>query len=70
MLTRMQRCLRETKQGDLTISTKARKEIDKKIDDFVCSKGYSGYFGLLVGNYIRSLLIYNGVFMQGRVALW
>ncbi len=61
-------CFRKTKQGDLAISTKGRREIDAQIDEYEKSRGLYGRDAIVAGNRIRSFLIHNGVFMQGRVA--
>lgn len=64
----VQSCLRTTSAGDLTISAKARREIDASIDNFVAENGYSGHQAIMLGNQIREFLIHNGVFMQGKVS--
>ncbi len=63
----LSRCLRTTKQGDMALSAKGRREIDTLIDEWVASIGLSGREAIVKGNRIRSFLIHHGVFMQGKV---
>jgi hypothetical protein len=64
----LESCFRKTKQGDMAISAKGRREIDAQIDEYEASLGLAGRDAIVAGNRIRSFLIHNGVFMQGRVA--
>ncbi len=66
--TLLEGCFRKTKQGDMAISAKGRREIDAQIDEYEASQGLVGRDAIVAGNRIRSFLIHNGVFMQGRVA--
>ncbi len=62
-------CLRTTSAGDLTISAKARREIDAAIDQFIADSQLTGHQAVAQGNKIREFLIHNGVFMQGKVSM-
>ncbi len=64
----VERCVRTTKQGDLALSAKGRREIDQQIDAWAAERGLRGRDAIVAGNRIREFLIHNGVFMQGRVA--
>lgn len=64
----VQRCMRTTKSGDTAISAKGRQQIDSTIDRFAEAEAGTGHTAVVLGNRIRSFLIYNGVFMQGRAS--
>ncbi len=64
----LESCFRKTKFGDLAISAKGRREITAQIDGYVESLGLAGRDAAVAGNRIRSFLIHNGVYMQGKVA--
>lgn len=61
-------CFRQTASGDVAVSAKGRREIDRMIDEFVESQSLAGFDAVFQGNRIREFLIHNGVFMQGKVA--
>jgi hypothetical protein len=58
--------LRTTKAGDTAISGKRRAAMDSAIDEFVEKSGYTGRDAVVNGNIIRSFLVHNGIFIQGR----
>jgi len=57
---------RTTKGGDEAISGKRRAAMDAAIDEFVEKSGFSGRDAVVNGNIIRSFLVHNGIFIQGR----
>jgi hypothetical protein len=57
---------RTTKGGDEAISGKRRKAMDASIDEFVEKSGFSGRDAVVNGNILRSFLVHNGIFIQGR----
>ena len=59
-------CLRTTKAGDSAISTKGRQAADDAIEAFVAKQGWEGRDAVVKGNVLRSFLIHNGIFIQGR----
>lgn len=61
-------CFRIDKDGDRAISTKGRRIIQDHIEEFVADLGFTGHAATVAGNRIRSFLIHNGVFMQGRIS--
>jgi hypothetical protein len=61
-------CLRETGSGDLAISARGRRAMDARIDAYVEAEGLVGRDAIVAGNRLRSFLIHNGVYLQGRVA--
>jgi hypothetical protein len=65
----LQRCLRVTPDGQLAISIKGRRELDKAINDFGDSLNLGRHQNIAAGNTVRSFLIHNGVLMQGRPSL-
>ena len=58
--------LRTTKDGDTAISAKRRTAMNTAIDEFVEKSGFSGKDAVINGNIIRSFLVHNGIFIQGR----
>ncbi len=62
----VQGVLRTTKTGDMAISAKRREAMDASIDEFVEKAGLSGKEAVVTGNTIRSFLVHNGIFIQGR----
>lgn len=58
--------LRTTKAGESAISAKRRKIMDASIDEFVEKSGFTGRDAIVNGNIIRSFLVHNGIFIQGR----
>ena len=62
-------CLRTTKEGHTAISTKGRRAMQQSIDAFVAERGLAGHQSIAAGNRIRSFLVHNGVFIQGRAAI-
>lgn len=58
--------LRTTKAGDTAISGKRRAAMDASIDEFVEKSGFTGKDAVVNGNIIRSFLVHNGIFIQGR----
>ncbi|HEV7535542.1 MAG TPA: hypothetical protein VGP90_07900 [Acidimicrobiia bacterium] len=57
---------RTTKGGDEAISGKRRKAMDAAIDEFVEKSGWTGRDAVVNGNMLRSFLVHNGIFIQGR----
>jgi hypothetical protein len=58
--------LRTTKAGETAISGKRRAAMDTSIDEFVEKSGFTGRDAVVNGNMIRSFLVHNGIFIQGR----
>ena len=58
--------LRTTKDGDTAISAKKRTVMNATIDEFVEKSGFTGKDAVVNGNIIRSFLVHNGIFIQGR----
>ena len=58
--------LRTTKDGDTAISAKRRTAMNATIDEFVEKSGFTGKDAVVNGNIIRSFLVHNGIFIQGR----
>jgi len=58
--------LRTTKDGDTAISAKKRTAMNTAIDEFVEKSGFTGRDAVVNGNIIRSFLVHNGIFIQGR----
>src|SRR5688572_1982532 len=58
--------LRTTKGGESAISGKRRAAMDASIDEFVEKSGFTGRDAVVNGNIIRSFLVHNGIFIQGR----
>jgi hypothetical protein len=58
--------LRTTKAGDTAISAKRREAMNATIDEFVEKGGHTGKDAVVTGNIIRSFLVHNGIFIQGR----
>ena len=58
--------LRTTKDGDTAISAKRRTAMNTSIDEFVDKSGFTGKEAVINGNIIRSFLVHNGIFIQGR----
>ena len=58
--------LRTTKAGESAISGKRRAAMDAAIDEFVEKSGFTGKDAVINGNIIRSFLVHNGIFIQGR----
>src|ERR1044072_569786 len=58
--------LRTTKDGDTAISAKRRTLMNATIDEFVEKSGATGKEAVVNGNIIRSFLVHNGIFIQGR----
>ena len=58
--------LRTTKDGDTAISAKRRTAMNTSIDEFVDKSGFTGKEAVINGNVIRSFLVHNGIFIQGR----
>lgn len=58
--------LRTTKDGDTAISAKRRTLMNATIDEFVEKSGVTGKDAVVNGNIIRSFLVHNGIFIQGR----
>jgi hypothetical protein len=58
--------LRTTKGGEAAISGKRRAAMDGAIDEFVEKSGFTGRDAVVNGNIIRSFLVHNGIFIQGR----
>jgi hypothetical protein len=59
-------CLRTTKAGDTAISAKRRTAMNAMIDEFVAARGLDGRDAVVTGNTLRSFLVHNGIFIQGR----
>ena len=57
---------RTTKAGDEAISGKRRAIVDAAIDEFIEKSGFTGRDAIVNGNIIRSFLVHNGIFIQGR----
>jgi hypothetical protein len=57
---------RTTKAGDEAISGKRRAAMDAAIDEFVEKSGFGGRDAVVNGNMLRSFLVHNGIFIQGR----
>lgn len=62
----VQSLVRTTKKGDLAISSKRRAAVDASIDEFIEKAGYTGRDAVVNGNTLRSFLVHNGIFIQGR----
>ena len=58
--------IRTTKAGDKAISAKRRAAMDASIDEFVEKSGFTGRDAIVNGNILRSFLVHNGIFIQGR----
>ena len=58
--------MRTTKKGEAAISGKRRAAMDASIDEFVEKSGFTGRDAVVNGNIIRSFLVHNGIFIQGR----
>lgn len=58
--------LRTTKDGDTAISAKKRTAMNATIDEFVEKCGFTGRDAVVNGNIVRSFLVHNGIFIQGR----
>jgi hypothetical protein len=58
--------VRTTKAGESAISGKRRAAMDAAIDEFVEKSGFTGRDAVVNGNIIRSFLVHNGIFIQGR----
>jgi hypothetical protein len=59
--------LRTTKAGDTAISTRRRTAMNATIDQFVAARDLDGKEAVVTGNTLRSFLVHNGIFIQGRV---
>jgi hypothetical protein len=62
-------CFRITKDGDRKISIKGRRAMQEAIESFIAKRGETGHAAVAAGNVLRSFLIHNGVFMQGRASI-
>jgi len=62
-------CFRTTKDGDRKISIKGRRAMQEAIESFIAKREESGHAAVAAGNVLRSFLIHNGVFMQGRASI-
>lgn len=62
------RCLRTTRDGARAISAGGRRWADEAIEAFVALEGLSGHEAVATGNRLRSFLIHNGIFLQGRAS--
>ena len=62
-------CFRVTKEGDRKISIKGRRAVQEAIESFIAKRGETGHAAVAAGNVLRSFLIHNGVFMQGRASI-
>ncbi len=62
-------CFRVTKEGDRKISIKGRRAMQEAIESFIAKRGETGHAAVAAGNMLRSFLIHNGVFMQGRASI-
>ena len=58
--------LRTTKEGHTAISSKRREAMNVTIEEFVDKQGFSGRDAVVNGNVLRSFLVHNGIFIQGR----
>jgi hypothetical protein len=58
--------MRTTKKGETAISGKRRAAMDASIDEFVEKSGFTGRDAVVNGNILRSFLVHNGIFIQGR----
>ena len=58
--------MRTTKKGETAISGKRRAAMDASIDEFMEKSGFTGRDAVVNGNIIRSFLVHNGIFIQGR----
>jgi hypothetical protein len=58
--------IRTTKAGERAISAKRRAAMDASIDEFVEKSGFTGKDAVVNGNVLRSFLVHNGIFIQGR----
>lgn len=62
-------CFRITREGDRRISIKGRQAVQEAIESFIAKRGETGHAAVVAGNMLRSFLIHNGVFMQGRASI-
>jgi hypothetical protein len=59
--------LRKRDSGLRFVSNKRRVAMNESIDAFVAAQGWVGREAVVNANVIRSFLIHNGVFIQGKV---
>lgn len=62
-------CFRTTDEGAKKISIKGRRAMEAAITSYVAERGETGYAATVAGNMLRSFLIHNGVYMQGRPSI-
>jgi hypothetical protein len=63
-------CIRTLKDASRAISSKGRKQIESELKDFVQSRNKSGHDAIVEENKIRGFFVHNGIFMQGRAAIF
>ena len=59
--------LRKKATGERFVSVKRRTAVNEALDEFAAKQGWSGKDAVANANVVRSFLIHNGVFIQGRV---
>jgi hypothetical protein len=59
--------LRKKATGERFLSVKRREAVNDWLDEFVAERGWRGKEAVVNANVVRSFLIHNGVFIQGRV---
>jgi len=64
------RCVRTLKDESKAISTKGRREIESAIKAFVANRNKTGREAIVEENKLRSFFVHNGIFMQGRAAIF
>lgn len=65
----VQSMLIRTRDGDTKISAKRRVAVQDEIEEYVAGTGLRGHQATVAANHLRSFLIHNGIFMQGRVSM-
>jgi hypothetical protein len=58
--------LRKRDTGTRFVSTKRRVAVNESLDAFVAAQGWEGKEAVANANIVRSFLIHNGVFIQGK----
>jgi hypothetical protein len=58
--------LRKRATGERFVSNKRRVAVNESIDAFVAAQGWVGKEAVANANIVRSFLIHNGVFIQGK----
>jgi len=59
--------LRKKATGERFLSVKRREAVNDWLDKFAAEQGWTGKEAVVNANVVRSFLIHNGVFIQGRV---